>query len=325
MKPVISYLTSHRGSAHEAYKCISSVANDCMRLGIGYEHLIYIDGGSVEGFESELAQYLGSAPMSNLHIEGSRLNIGKSCAVNMLIDKARGDYLFFIDSDDVVLPGHTKESLDIHEGQEESNLLLGSNYLVWSKKAMTFVETSFPSSDISIRRAFPVHPCLLYSSLSISSKCIARYGLRFNESLKAGLDYEMYSRALTQLEARIKSRASVIYTLSPNGLTSTKRVAQLNSHFNVVKGLFSTLTYSPSDRVCELFMHFTVTSDYKLSSGRISKEDILLLEDAIKMIGSSHKSDMRSLALFWHGVELDVVCYWLVNTRDRLRAILSQG
>jgi glycosyltransferase involved in cell wall biosynthesis len=80
-------------------ECVSSVT---AQMDAGVE-LILLDDCSTDGSDALLTELQGEAP--GLRLLRHERNRGLSSARNSLLDQARGDYVWFLDSDDYLMPG----------------------------------------------------------------------------------------------------------------------------------------------------------------------------------------------------------------------------
>jgi glycosyltransferase involved in cell wall biosynthesis len=226
---LISYITSHRGKTRDLMRCISSVYVDMVACGIkDYEHLVYLDGNSPD------KGIYNSKESQNVRFICSVLNKGKAYCVNRLIDYARGQFLFFLDSDDWNLVGRTSTQLSILSRSQ--GLLLGSNFLGWNGRSL-FFDSRYPEDNRSIKLNFWRYPFLLYSSMCVRKNDLVANGLYFCEQLEGGIDYEFYSRAMGRLEVRNCRDHLVVYRAgNDGGITKNPqtRKVQLSVHKTVM-------------------------------------------------------------------------------------------
>ena len=92
-------------------KCLDSVLVDNAFTG----QVICVNDGSTDGSLAVLEEYTKQYP--NVEIM-SQPNAGLSAARNAGLDKATGDYVFFLDSDDWVLPGSIDKVLSQIDGED---------------------------------------------------------------------------------------------------------------------------------------------------------------------------------------------------------------
>ncbi|MGG5289579.1 glycosyltransferase [Pseudomonas shirazensis] len=96
----ISVITASYNRADLLADCIASVQRSKLTplSNVAVEHIIY-DDGSTDGTQL----LMNSMSHDNLVFLTDPKNRGQSCARNRAIEKAQGDYLFILDSDDILL------------------------------------------------------------------------------------------------------------------------------------------------------------------------------------------------------------------------------
>lgn len=128
MKPSLSIIIPVYNVEQYLEKCLDSVLVDNSFKG----QVICVNDGSKDGSLAILEKY--SAKYTNIEII-SQPNAGLSAARNAGIDKATGDYVFFLDSDDWVFPGSIKQVLDAINGEE----IIYFNAKLFFEEKQTFV------------------------------------------------------------------------------------------------------------------------------------------------------------------------------------------
>jgi glycosyltransferase involved in cell wall biosynthesis len=247
----VSYLTSHKGSKADLRRCIKSVVADAKYSGItDYEHLVFLDGLGGEYCDDALSSFIED---SRIKIKHSETNRGKAACVNELIRSAEGEFILFLDSDDWSFPGRTRLQLQVIEREPET--ILGSNYYAWDG-AGGFRESVYPISDIDIKINFWRFPFLLYSSICIRKEDFVGNNLYFDESLRAGIDYEFYSRAFQKLRVKNTVEHMVCYRAgNKGGITKSpeSRREQLRVHRDVMLSLLGLDAEKDSDLIGYIF------------------------------------------------------------------------
>ena len=195
-----------------------------------------------------------------------------------MINDVQDGLIFFLDSDDVVLPGKTEKSIHAHR---ESNLqyILGSNYYSWSfRECSLFNPSNYPINDEQIRLNFPIFPFLLYSSMSCDVELLRYHNLIFDTKLKAGLDYDFYYRALRNIRFYNLKSCLVLYRINNSGLTASRRQDQLNAHRKIVNKLFNR-TLLPITTISRRVYAFLVSKDYHLDQLHLADSREELIEE----------------------------------------------
>ena len=279
----ISYVTSHKGSIQDLKRCLNSVRVDCQDLGLDWEHLVALDGYS----EDEAGRIKATLNNQNRKIFFSSDNIGKAAWVNRLINESKGDIIYFLDSDDFVIMGKTYQQYMYLKNNAELDCV-GSNHLRWDRKN-TFIASEYPKNDKDIKKSFWRYPFLLYSSLAIKASSYRKNGLYFRNDLRGGIDYEFYSRLLSNCKVSNLERPLVVYTRSDNGITATRstRVAQLNAHEDVLKKLFSLKDFDSSS-LASLMMKYILNQLDELLYSELRNEIGCYL-DAVEQNPDDHR------------------------------------
>ncbi|WP_018951550.1 glycosyltransferase [Thioalkalivibrio sp. AKL12] len=187
--------------------------------------LIVVDDGSTDGTIEILREY------------GDRLtlltqqNQGAAVARNAGIAKAQGDYIAFIDSDDVWLPGKLTAQVLYMEQHPEIGFV-HTDFLSWKPgadgrfaPARTLADPPVPVTEapgIVLEGSGWVYNQLLMESLPHTITVMMRRTLvdqvgEFDPELKRGQDYDYWIRASRLTEYRQLDRVTALYRLHGRG------------------------------------------------------------------------------------------------------------
>ena len=127
--PLVSIITTfYNTPSHFLHESIVSV------LGQSYHNweLLLVDDGSTDESTRVARQYAETHPSRVYYLEHeNHTNKGASTSRQLGIEKARGDYVTFLDSDDLYLPNKLADQVTILEGRPEAGMMYG-NSLYWS-------------------------------------------------------------------------------------------------------------------------------------------------------------------------------------------------
>ncbi len=142
-KPLVSVVMPAYRCAGTVGRAIDSVLCQDVPL-----ELLVIDDCSPESLEAALAPYIGD---SRVRIIRNERNMGAAQSRNRGVSMAQGEYVAFLDSDDVWVPGKLKKQLDL---LTETGMVL----------CCTARELMRPGGELT-GRVLPVKPVITYREL----------------------------------------------------------------------------------------------------------------------------------------------------------------
>lgn len=188
--PVVSVVMPAFNSQHTIKEAVESV------LAQSYPHieLVVIDDGSTDSTKDVLASHSGR--IRYLY----QVNRGPSAARNLGIDNALGNYIAFLDADDVWYPHKIERQLqgfvdnpEAKWGYCRSNLVteagypIGSNF--WNPCYGAPVSLQFPAFDSILRFGTEIHT----STVIVDRRFLLEVG-HFDESLRSSEDTDVWIR-----------------------------------------------------------------------------------------------------------------------------------
>jgi len=219
--------------------------------------VIVVNDGSTDDSINRLSPYLDKIILIN---QG---NSGAAAARNTGIIRSLGEYIAFLDADDIWLPGKITAQVEFLESNSNSDFsVVHSNSVRWSVKDrgpidMTFDFRSLPNKlpDVHsgwILKNMVEHHCICLNTLMIKQPCFAYTGL-FNESLVIGEDTDMWIRLATKLKIHKISDVYAVYRINPSSITHTEPGT------NVLYGIYTSLLETITTR--ELIINKIGTPD----------------------------------------------------------------
>jgi glycosyltransferase involved in cell wall biosynthesis len=182
-------------------------------------------------------------------------NKGVSASRNKGIEKAEGNFIAFMDSDDISMPQRFEKQLNILQ-QNENIIICGSWLkLLTSEKIIRHRERH---KDIIAR-------LLLSCPLSLGSVMLKTFVLneeRFNSNLKYGEDYDFWSRVCWLGEMYNIQEPLLLYRTHKNQLSGCHKQQQLKMDTNIRLSLFNKLSYSVKDFPDRLIKKFFLFDQY---------------------------------------------------------------
>ena len=149
MPPIVSIIIPIYNAESTLERCLNSVLTQSLRE----IEVICINDGSMDGSVNILKQFV--AHDARIHVYSFEKNYGIVIAVKLALLNAKGKYVMFVDSDDVLLPGACenaarlieKHDVDILQFGVKINVPSGTDASFWQK---TFAPKDWKSEGVNI-------------------------------------------------------------------------------------------------------------------------------------------------------------------------------
>lgn len=159
----------------------------------GLVEIIVIDDNSQDGTSELIAQ---KYPF--VHLIHLNQNVGPSAARNQAILQSQGDYIAFLDSDDLWEKNHLETQILALKGKDKS-LSVSSNLVIWNTanncKQTKAQKPNFKKYTSIIHHLFVAGFIITLSSVVIPRQAFSEVGL-FDEAMRLGEDNELCLRCL---------------------------------------------------------------------------------------------------------------------------------
>jgi len=199
MNKLVSIIIPSYNNAEFIADALESVFNQTYS---NFEILI-VDDGSTDDTKALLAKYAASYPkkIRCSYIENS----GAGTARNIGLKQAKGEYVAYLDADDVWLPHKLETQLTVFEERPEVDLIFSNSHLVDSKGAslnklyVKPFEFNFRPEQL-FERLLTERDFIPFSSIILKRSIIDDIGL-FDESLRSSGDLEWLLRIVRKYKA----------------------------------------------------------------------------------------------------------------------------
>ncbi|WP_211091371.1 glycosyltransferase family 2 protein [Pseudothauera rhizosphaerae] len=200
----------------------------------GNLEIVVVDDGSTDG----TADHVG-AEFPDVRLF-RKANGGAATARNLGMREARGEYVAFLDADDVWLPGKLKAQIDYLDAHPDLGLVCGG-FSFWTADA----DGSFPDPDTlfpPVGEAPPeaensgwVYHKLLLSNFVWTSTVVMRRALierigGYDEKLRLGQDYDYWLRASRETEIHRLGAVMALYRRHDASATARGRGSPGTNH-----------------------------------------------------------------------------------------------
>ncbi len=222
--PLISVIIPVYNNAYFIAQALDSVLSQS----ITDIEVIVVDDGSTDESASIVQSYaVRDQRLKYIH----QVNQGVAVSRNTGIKQSSGEFIAFIDGDDVWLPDHLKDLLHVMQGHEEIGLahanittISESGEILRTLKRPTELLSGNIFKPLLLRDIF-----VILSTVMIRRQCCDKVGL-FDEALTrlGSEDRDLWLRITFEFKARYVDRIITHYRINSNGLSS--------NHENMVKG-----------------------------------------------------------------------------------------
>ncbi len=159
----------------------------------GSVEIIVIDDNSQDGTSEVITQKYPFVRLIHL-----KQNVGPSAARNQAILQSQGQYIAFLDSDDLWKPNHLETQIVALKGKDKS-LSVSSNLIIWNTandcQQTKAQKPNFKKYTSIIHHLFVAGFIITLSSVVIPKQAFTEVGL-FDENMRIGEDNELCLRCL---------------------------------------------------------------------------------------------------------------------------------
>lgn len=149
--------------------------------------VIMVNDGSVDNSRDIITQYISENGLLNFYLINKE-NGGVSSARNVGLSKARGEWIFFLDSDDWIEPECFKTLLDVGNNSR-ADLIIGGYQMCNQVTGSTEIWSNFPCNEGHVPE--DIHNLHSFSFIwgkLYKKDIIDKHGLRFDERIKYAED-----------------------------------------------------------------------------------------------------------------------------------------
>lgn len=202
--------------------------------------VIIVDDGSTDGTVEVVRSFCKADHRFSLI---QQQNAGVSTARNAAIQQARGEWLAFVDSDDVWLPEKLEHQLKLGATDQNTNLIF-TNHFRWDGNrdlCPAYKENeNLPEGDVT--RLLIAKCVFLPSTVIVRRRAVVEAGL-FNPKLRSGEDWDLWLRlAVLGLSVLGAREPLVRYRCWPGSLTSRRRFESLDANVHVLENNFEPIS-----------------------------------------------------------------------------------
>jgi len=213
-RPLVTALVA----AHDAARHIESALVSLAAQTLDDLEVVVVDDGSTDGTAS-LVERLARAD-GRIKLVRLGRNRGQAAALNAGMASARGRYLAILDADDEATAGRLAEQVAAFE-RDPDLVLVGGAIATWcDRHAAPGQVWRYATDDAAIRVRTLFKSEVISGAITIDREQAVRHQLRFDESLRLGVDWAMSIAAMRV--GRVGNVGSVVmrYRIHPGQMTT---------------------------------------------------------------------------------------------------------
>lgn len=215
---------------------------------------IVIDDGSQDKSNSIIREF--ARRDERIRIIENNENLGLSTSLNKGIFAARGEYIARMDADDLSHVDRLRKQVDFMD----ANLDVGIcgtwvQYFGLNDKVI-----KFPLYHEEIHALLLFQNVLIHPSIMMRSAEIKKHALYYDEDISYAQDYELWSRAVTQVNFANVNQVLLQYRLHSRGIGSRFNNEQFKIFDVVFRRMLSDIGLQPSDD--EIRLHTKISANY---------------------------------------------------------------
>lgn len=179
--------------------------------------LILVNDGSTDGSLKILQEYKDKFPEKIILIDS--LNQGVSAATNLGIQSSKGDYIQFLDADDLLSPFKISSQIGLLEVQGEQNLAT-CPYVGFKDSILDFSRVTYGAfqsfeSGLDLLLQFWERQEMLQPACYLTQRSLIEKAGRWDETLTINQDGEFFMRVLLLVKQVIYDPDSQVYYRNP--------------------------------------------------------------------------------------------------------------
>jgi glycosyltransferase involved in cell wall biosynthesis len=176
-----------------------------------------VDDGSTDDTPSVLRHWDGH-PRVRVHRQA---NGGQARAKNQGIELSRGEFVAFLDADDVWLPDKLARQMPLFAGREQLGVVY-SDYGCMDGEGRPLPKGPTHMHRGRISGALMIENFVSFPTAVVRRSCFARYG-GFDETLGMGIDYDLWLRLSAHYDFDFLPEATVRYRIWPGQMSKNYR------------------------------------------------------------------------------------------------------
>ena len=200
--------------------------------------LLILDNGS----EDFIAKILNSYSDKRIKIFRKDKNIGPVTGRNFLIDKANGEFIALMDSDDIIYPEKFEKQINVFKKNPNIGVV-ATDYVILGD--IPCKKQDFAIENDEIKQKLLFSGCIFaHSSVIIRKSVMDEHNIKYQEDFCMAEDYKLWLDLLPFTDFAVVPEVLTVYryysTNSSNNNKKTQKNAYILAQFNAQEKFFNT-------------------------------------------------------------------------------------
>jgi hypothetical protein len=239
--------------------------------------LLIIDDGSTD----KSAEIAASYADKRIRYVANPTNLGLAGARNRAIETSCGDYLAWLDSDDISLPERLRKQVDLLDAHPEIGLC-GT----WVRTIGLEPEQiwKYPRDPGLVRGRMLFDDPVATSAAMVRRSCLSPSELRFDTRFPPAEDYDLWERISRTNSVCNISQVLTLYRVHPTQISTIKKEQQKKAVWAIQSRLLQQLQVEPSEE--EISLHYDIGVRWHFAG---EKERVGVTEDWLLKLESANE------------------------------------
>ncbi|WP_410174045.1 glycosyltransferase [Marinobacter orientalis] len=228
--------------------------------------LIIVDDGSTDDTRKVLEPFLGDRRIRYFYQE----NQGQSYARNLALEQATGNFIAFLDSDDLWAPDKLKKQLAVFRAHQEVDIVHGDEAIIDEQGSVVSLENMKRYSGRITRKLLADNSVSITTAL-VRRRCFEAMG-GFDTSLGVADDYELWLRFSARYCFHYEPGIVASYRVMTDQISSDKR-RRFDANERIIAEFLARYgeTLSPAERRWGLARFYCRKARYFASAGDLGE------------------------------------------------------
>jgi glycosyltransferase involved in cell wall biosynthesis len=238
-EPLVSIITATYNRAKYLPLTMESVLSQSFK---NFEHHI-VDDGSTDNTYEVIKDYLKD---SRIHYHAYQMNRGQSVARNLGLKHSIGEFICFIDSDNLWMPNKLKSQLKVFEGRQDVDIVYGDGLCI-DEFGEILPNPNMKRYSGEITEKLLMDNFVSFNTAMIRRECFTKLG-GMDEKLRRADDYELWLRLSTEYKFYYYPGQIAKYRILPNSISANKE-ERFTANKMIIDGFFERYPQYANDKL----------------------------------------------------------------------------